>query len=917
MISPQPFSFTILKIMIRTIGVILALLATCVVAQDSNQVEVSTQEREIRDFFDAYHSATKAESSDELCELYDFVEMAKQIIEQGEMAPSVLNPIQFASTLRTMIKKQFDVLDQTWSRHHIMRIDFSDDKQTADVFVRSWSDATGTAREMFRLRKVDEDWRIFDFSELSFGISTVALTSMVMRESFDNDRADEMVFGTRELMQAAVAAAGGDIYEAQQHIDSIVGYAMPRSLQSFRWQLAAAVYAGHDPYHTLELLDNADAFGAPSPIADYIRGTAYLEIERYEIAIKYFYAYLNRFGDDADAYQLLGHALEKLGRRDEAIRAYVAALMDTPDSVENLNGLALALPQDRKAEWVRFYRELPNPIESFETLADSFVDERDVAALEGLVQVASELDPNVAHLAYYQAMIRELRGEHQAAFDDLATLLQPIDADSESRHWYENSLFDISAKCGSELRSYDLSTNKIYAVQALRQSSFEDDETIANGPEPKVIETLYGKMLVDHPNKFEAWMEVGDWKFEQQQYDTAKGFFRNAMDAANDDDQRFESLAQCVTCYLELNQALIAYDLFEPKEDVLDAIEYEGVNDEVMKEIHARFRKSHPDSPRFLWEDLDAMLENGEHEKGLQRVTKAFEDIAAKKSSDLEGELEDEQQGESGLLDVFKSRFLIGMKRYDEAIIAARQAPEGDRDFLRALVYAAKEDRSRFNAAKARYLETDDSHQPSDFDDAREVPKSWKNDASDSVSSVAFSSYQEVRRIVVLLQEPRSVDVDRVLKAMRETLPRLVAIDRQRAEENQDDYLFQADANSVFVASQGCRFLIHGEDSPYLADGNLLVEQFSLESDIADAAKQHKAWIAIEIFQWPQDSKKESARSIPPFATDRMASMIRELTGGVATVAIHADRQIFVKSDDAFFEALTGPNPIKAFGVQW
>lgn len=894
--------------MCRYLFICLFLVASSVVGQDVAEVADSTlpssiEEQQIHQFFVDYQTATAADSVEEQIAFFDFDTLTQDVVDQSGVTLPPGMQTQLAATMKAQVAQQFEVLDTPWTRHRVVQIELSADKTIANVFVRSWSDNLGTARELYVLKNINGQWRICDLSELSLGVSTVALSAMGLRDSIQSKIADELANGMREIMHSVTACSQGDLYAAANHIDAVVGFPVPESMQSLRWMISATAHAISYPTQTIESLDKADAFGGSTMLADYLRGEAYMQLGRYDVAVTHFRAYLDQFGADAEAYHSLGDALEQLGRTDEAVDAYKAALADTPESNDNLISLASALPKSRKEEFVDFYRNLPHPIDSFELLGDTFVYAEDAAGLHTLIEATAAIDPEAVHIDYYRAMLEHLRGNQLVAFDALANSLEEMDADDEARALYEHAICDVARRCDRTQEAYAICTEKSSAIGTLVDPTDNLGELLPDAASNETIDELLSLHLRDHQYDFETLMLIGHARQQREQYDAAREFFFNAMASTEGAEERFEAFEACVNCYLALDRPLEAYDELEPKSDVVNVLEYALDDSDKFDEVVERLRKDEPDSVRFLWEDIDALLENGEYQTGLDRIDRAL--AVAETSDDESWRIEYLQQS--------RTRFLIGLKRYDDAILSAHAAAEEDRDFLRGLVYAAKGNRPQFLAAYKRCVAAGNASALEEFATAREIPAGWLPDTPPLGVAEPYVPDAQLRRLVVLLDKPCVLDAGRVTEATRSMGTPLYAIDRGQITADEDDYVFEANDHSVIVATQGCRYFIHCGDGPYLHDAELLASQLDVGEKLSGLIRQHSAWLAIDIFQWPQDVDQEVTRAIPADASQRLVEFVRQLAGDGATVAIHSDTGIVAECNDGFFVKLSSDDPISAF----
>lgn len=876
-------------------------------SQDSSR-EFSQTEQQIRQFFQDYQKATTADSTDPLIALYDFNEMAKAIIELAEVDIPPPLAQRMGQLMRSQVANQFALIDNQWTRHRIMQIDLSEDETIADVFVRSWSDVVGTSRELYRLKKIGGEWRICDFSELSFNISTVAMAAMGIRDGIQAANPKAPVDGMRKLMRAITSCAQGDAYEATEHIDGMLGFSIPESWQSLRWQLSAAVYSAIDPIRAIEYLDKADAFGDPTPMADGVRGQAYLLLGRHEMAIKHLRRYVDQFGADADAFLSIGLALQEIGKTDEAIEAYQAALADTPESVECVEALALALPDERKNEFVGHFRKLPQPTEHFEYLGDSFVAEADAKALDALIVATTEIDSETPLLDYYRATRKHLAGDHEEAFKDLAKIISAKNEDDDTRSWQEPTLCDIARHCGKFREAYDICLDKQQAIRTLVDLHGDDENRVHDEKSKNAIRDLIASHLKSNEDDFEALMMAGSHASDEQQHETARRHFVKALSVA-EDYQRSDAIYECIECYFQLDRPLGVYDDLSIDDQFFFTLEGRLVglsDDDRVAELKKLDRERYPDAFRNVLDDLPTLLEKQEFQNGLDRTKQAL----AKDPSEEEEHWDREQ------VLTYQARFLIGLKRYDEALIISRQTDAPTRDFLRTLVFAAKGQREKFDKALQRCLGEGDLYGLEDFADAREIPADWIPESAPETESPAlkhYSPYHQVRRIVFLLSEPRYADANQLIEATNALGEPLLAITPDQMQMNEDNYICALQNQSVVVSTENCRYFIQSGDGAFLNDAEALAEEFYVGEEIAPLIQQHKAWISIDIFQWPQTDANEQTVAIPPSASKRLGRLSRQLTSDIATVALLSDDETFVQCDEDFFSKLESDTPLDAF----
>ncbi|TWT92392.1 tetratricopeptide repeat protein [Stieleria varia] len=874
----------------------------------------TVEHREIRDFFQRFQETTKDETAEKLMEFYDFDAMVQAIVELADVPLPPPGQAQMAVALRNQVQTQLTTLGVTWLRHKIVSTDFDQQRTRAEVFIRNWTESHGTSREIFVLQKIGGQWKIVDYNDLSMDVSMVSFTAAVMRDASQANAPVEMLQAVRGLLASMMAAAQEDTYQSVNELDQIRGYRLPHSMEGIRWKLAAAVYTAWDAAEAIECLDKVDAFGASAPFATYVRSNAYLILERYELAAKYAQQYLDEFGADADASLVLAAALEELGRTDEAIAAYKAAVTDTPENVESLVQLITLLPVQRKEEWTPLFQNTPIPEEAFELISDSLILAEKPDVLQILIDEMAAIDPQAQLIDFYRASVLHMRGQTDAAIDALQELIRKTDEASDWLSWFEYTLCewvsDDVSRSGSDLVSvYSQCSDKETAFEWFLSADENDDATDAVRNQINEMIKLHLQEFGDDPN---AHRNIAWRAFRLKDYETAKTEFRTAISLIPDDEEHEYDLAETrselISCYIEQDQYAQAYRELEPKEEVFSILVEElDADDPTYQQLLKLHRETDPTNPRFVIEDATEAYQSGDYEKTLDLVGASL-----KRSGSEQNDTWQEMP-----LRRLQIRALAQLKRFDEALLAARQAGVEHRDYYRAIIYAVKGDRERFENAFVLSIGDETYYAREDYDDLDEIPEGWIGDtdttsATPDASQRAFDRDFEIRRLILLLSEPRNVDAGRVLDAASDMGLQLFAIEPQRVTTDEDEYVCQWNGNACTLAIDGCRYFVHSGNTPFLEDRE--GSNFLIESDeVREAYAKHNAWIAIDIYTWPQNAQAGHPIAIPPQAEKRLCELAKRLAQDVALVAIHIDTEQIAKCDEAFFDKLLSNDPITAF----
>ncbi|MCA9140643.1 MAG: hypothetical protein KDB00_27915, partial [Planctomycetales bacterium] len=285
---------------------LLALLGSHQVsdAQD-DQPDVSA-ETEIRDFFREFESATRDETAERLMKAFDFQTFVDAVIDQsGVKLPDVVKN-QLHTQVAVMTRREYEALDDRWTRHKIVNILWTADKEVAEVFVRHWSEDLTTWRTIYYLKRTDQGLKIFDWMDLALGFSTVSLTAAIMSDGAESNFPPQLARGMQHLFRAMMALMEGDQAAASDWLEKSTGAAISPVLEALRWNLNAAVSLEYEPVYALECVDKVEAFNDRLIMASFMRASAHMQLGNYEKVVRYAQDYLDQYGADADTFYALG-----------------------------------------------------------------------------------------------------------------------------------------------------------------------------------------------------------------------------------------------------------------------------------------------------------------------------------------------------------------------------------------------------------------------------------------------------------------------------------------------------------------------------------------------------------------------------------------------------------------------------------
>ncbi|OYP37625.1 tetratricopeptide repeat protein [Rhodopirellula sp. MGV] len=869
---------------------------------------------EIRDFFERFQETTRKESADELVSLLDI----EYICEQSLLKADVEIPDFFRTQMPTIIKQQFqhwfELADDRWSRHEIVYANIAEDGNHAEVLVRTWDQDYTTTRTFFDLRRTDQ-WRIADWTDLSLGLSSQWMMASVLRDGFNSDQPEHFQRVSKMVVEAITALAQNDLSGSATALRQLMGQDIPQGMRTLRWCFCSAVELHADATYALECVDKLEAYEPQSLFKELVRCNAYLELEQYELVIEEGQRFLNRFGADADAFYSIGLAYKNLGNTEKALEYFVAGLDDTPEAYALVESFALTLPEDRKNEFVERFERIPDYSDYAETLADAFEIENDIAALRTLIEYVENSPTELPNQPYYHALVLI----HDKQFEDaIGRLIQGrsvLDEDDYYLDYYNDLICDTAIAMGDPLRAYELIdpatdafTLLLDKLEILAQSDDATDEPAMDFQSQ--IETLIQTQTERYPDEVDTWNTLGYREITAENYEKAKQHYEKALELFekqtanqgpeenNDYDEYLEEalFSNLAICHEELGTLVDFYNAAEDKPFVYDMIaynaDYEGQQFQTIDEL---YRKEFPSPIDEIKQQIA--------EKAFEKALEICDQHVADETSDYAFEAL-----------IFKVVCLAHLERFDDAILAARQLADEDRDFGRAIVYAIKNDRERFAAAFR--LAAQAGYGPLILKEYIDVPDDW--DFIDEIQPAAdqeFNQFFEVRRIVLLLSEPFDINaysVHRAASSLGMDLP-TVQPDSLTERADEEDYLCEFPNGAVILAHQQSEYFINSGRGHYRGDPkNLVYHQF--DTEVTNLIDSHQGWIAIDIYQWPQADDADVTTAIPDDCVKLIADLGRELANGNAIAAIHEDSaSILAPLPPTFFDDLIEQKSYTAF----
>ncbi len=895
-----------------------------VIAQDAAVQDAASKrdegelDQELVKFFEHFRDTTHEESAAELVNQLNVERICEGAVEKADVEIPLLVRKNLPLMAKTQFQHWFELADDRWMRYELVYTKVSPDGTKAEALVRTWDQDYVSTRTFFDLEK-GERWQITDWTDLTIGMSSQWMMAAILRDGFSTDQPKDFQHVTSIMVQSITAVAQQDFYQAASTLKELVGYDVPESMRSLRWCFTAACELQSDANYALEAVDKLEAYEPDAPIIELIRCNAYLALEQYDRVIDEGHRYMQRFGPDADAYHSIGLAYHELGKTDKAIECFLAGLDDTPESYDIVESLAIALPDDRKSEFIEYFKTLPDSDDQIEILADALEMGGDIAALDTLLEYAKEVPGGAPNRPYYESLVLQDREQYAEAMDRLIQGRGILDEDDYYREYYDLQIVSVAIDMGEPMKAYETIQDKQQVFESLLdhldvQRSLgtegnEHDESTQPKHEPSQYDAWIQSLIEHHTGKFPddslTWTVLGRREYYAENYKSAVRHLQKALDLhlkqadeslEQEDDYVLESLlSQLAECHAELNSLEEFFDGYPDKQTLRNIIAY-SVDYE--SEQYQRVLEKYPDSPDDS--DVDGGIESLYLAERYEDVLKACQ----------EADEEDEY-----LYTMYEICSLAYLNRFDDAILRARGFDETQRDLGRAFVYAIKNDRDRFKAAFRRAF----LHGYSvDFMKTYiAFPENW--DFLDQLEEGLvrpFESYSELRRLVFLTRHPFEVNAVSVHQAANSIGIDLTTVRPEELADqtNEESYLCQFEKGAVVISHQGSEYFLKSGQGPYRGDPkNLFYTELS--EGQANTIDQHQAWVSIDVYQWPQAPEIETPSSIPGETLQVLLNLAQALTLGDTTAddstvgnaiaVVHEDSATYVAPlPDNFFESL-------------
>jgi hypothetical protein len=562
----------------------------------------------LKEFLSALLDGIRENDADAVSARIDSDRMLSEMERQGNV--SALTPAEKTAlrvALRLVVGKGLleEGAEGGWKDFRVHRMASVDPASTSIVVhvINKQGRAAGVV-QFWLTRDRKGDWKIFDWQEASsvFKRSTmVAVTVSAFRE-------DAGSASLQRLVAAANAASRGDMESSEQILMELAEQQLPEAADAARWLLHAQIKVSqNEPAKALECLDQA-AKSDPTMIAlPKIKSLVYGQMDRPERALEFANEARKAYGEDAECYALIGNALARLGRGDDAIAAFRKGFDANPSVVDNLVGLAEVLPAGKKDEVAARLSRCPDANEAFASLAEALVTKGEKETLARINDAATKLGVEAATVDYYRAQAAALDGQTAAAVTSLNSAITKAGSE-ETKRSYGDQLLEIQLGAGRAVEAYENSNEPEYAFSYLARRLTEDQNI-----EPLLaLSRAFAKRSPGSPDGF---FYLGRALSFKEQYDDSARAFAKGIGLAKVDDQREAFRSNLVMALFKAGKGPEAYRDVAPRRATfsqLAELYVAAQQGKPLLDLITVARKDDPDSgPLDAWEaDARALLKD-------------------------------------------------------------------------------------------------------------------------------------------------------------------------------------------------------------------------------------------------------------------------------------------------------------------
>jgi hypothetical protein len=321
------------------------------------------------------------------------------------------------------------------------------------------------------------------------------------------------------------------------------------------------------------------------------------------------------------------------------------------------------------------FAKFPSPADWIDTIGCELIAANDPESLATIVQAFRKRAPSDPNGDYYAAQVHMLREEYEPAARLLRAAFPRVD-DAEERQYYVSSYFDAMLELEQSLKAYSAAPDPGFAFTYLA-------EELADRADAETLTLLVA--LHRRSNAEDKWLPfytgrahaiLGDFKRAEQA-------FAAGMSAVTDEADRETYRWWRVDARCEAGYGLKAYSEIDPKEATFAQLAERFWYDDNYGDLSALIaahKKGVPKDPALAYWEAEVCFEKRDYEQAVRL-------LAANRTSLF---ADDERVGRAESVLV---RSLARLKRFDEALVEARESTRRDGDpYFELVVHAVAGD---------------------------------------------------------------------------------------------------------------------------------------------------------------------------------------------------------------------------------
>lgn len=506
-----------------------------------------------------------------------------------------------------------------WSRTSIRRIRWSADHSVAVVATVHRDDAASSRHDLkmrWWLASTSNGWKIYDLEEIDGGLRfSLSVAQLLAPDGTVDPLRFQKAVDVLHAAQFAVRAGDADAAEkALAHIDypnppppfSALLAMIEGRVQVLRGDFAAA----------LRDYDRAAHFNPDMPAIHLARTIALARWGKFADALEEAMESTEVLGSDPAVSYWEGYCLEGLGRTADAVKAYAAALDESPDSADALHGLRRMLPPERKGELAARLGKTRKPLLAFDSLLSAARKDRDDAAAEALLDWLLKNHPDDVRAVLADIRDKARTKQFNAATVRLRDALKTATGDDRKQILTAYLLAMLQA--GVPVEAY-AGVPLADALRAFRTLAAELEERMASdrptdpGRAAGQLVQLIAAHRTQHPDDPWLWYYEGvlleaNGKLDEAQTAFAAGQAKlDVMPATDANERKWDREAfrsRRTSCLYELKQGLKAYAEVGPPHDTFRQLAYRYTGDRDvagLAELVGAHANAFPDDPLLLY----------------------------------------------------------------------------------------------------------------------------------------------------------------------------------------------------------------------------------------------------------------------------------------------------------------------------